>query len=187
LRAEFVSGIFDIISSGTNTLIIMNLLELGLRVRKRRVALGLSQERLAKMAGLSRATINQLESGTLNDLGVAKVSALLELVGLRLEATSRASSRAPARRHALLMASRTASVSYKTPLEPGQLAKALASGELPTALLPHVATLLDEAPLSLVVSAVEEAAERSHVPAKRIWRHLTRWAQELHSPRQVWA
>ena len=164
----------------------MNLLELGLRVRDRRVALGLSQERLAKLAGLSRATINQLESGTLNDLGVAKVSLVLELVGLRLEATPRASSRAPAR-HALLMASRTASVSYKTPLEPGQLAKALASGELPTALLPHVATLLDEAPLSLVVSAVEEAAERSHVPAKRIWRHLMRWAQELRSPRRAWA
>ena len=54
---------------------------------------------------------------------MTKLTALLELVGLRLEATSRATSRAPAR-HALLMPSRTAGVSYKTPLEPGQLAKA---------------------------------------------------------------
>jgi len=164
----------------------MNLREIGVRVRERREALGLSQELLAKLAGLSRATINQLETGTLNDLGVTKLAALMELVGLRLEATPRASKRASSR-HALLMASRTASVSYKTPLEPSQLAKALVTGELPDTLLPHMATLLDEAPLPLVVSAVEEAAERGHVPPKRIWRHLTRWAHELHSPRQVWA
>ena len=164
----------------------MNLRELGVRLRERREALGLSQQRLAKLAALSRATINQLETGTLKDLGVAKLAVLMDLVGLRLQATSRDSKRAAPRR-ALLMASRTASVSYKTPLEPGQLAKALVSGEMPDALLPHMATLLDETPLSLVVSAVEEAAERGQVSPKLIWGHLARWAQELHSPRQAWA
>lgn len=160
----------------------MNLRESGQLVRQRREALGLSQARLSKLAGLSRATINQLETGTLVDLGVTKLAALMDLVGLQLEAGTRSSLR-----HALLMASRTASVSYRTPLEAGQLAKALATGNLPPALIPQVATLLDEAPLPLVVAAVEEAAERAHVPPKRVWQHLARWAQELQSPRRAWA
>ncbi|MBU0587182.1 MAG: helix-turn-helix domain-containing protein [Gammaproteobacteria bacterium] len=159
----------------------MNLKELGQRIRNRREALGLSQDRLAKLSGLSRATVNQLETGAIGELGVTKLLALFDLLGLTLDAGTR-----PARKHALLMASRTASVSYKTSLDPGILAKALVDGALPTAITPHVATLLDEAPLSIIVSAIEEAATRHHVPPKQIWRHLIQWAHDLHSPRQVW-
>ena len=159
----------------------MNLREVGLLVRERRETLGLSQDRLAKMAGLSRATINQLETGTLVDLGVTKLASLLDLVGLEFEANARAP------KHGLLMASRTASVSYKEQLDAGRLAKALVTGEVPAELLPHVATFLDETPLPLVVSAVEEAAKRGHIPPKRVWQNVLRWASDLHSPRRVWA
>ena len=160
----------------------MNLREMGFLVRERREALGLSQERLAKLAGLSRATINQLEAGTLVELGVTKLASLLDLVGLQLDAGMRAPSR-----RGLLMASRSASVSYKAQLGAGQLAKVLTTGDVPADLLPHLATFLDEAPLPLVVSAVEEAAMRGQVPPKRIWQQLVRWAREIHSPRRVWA
>ena len=160
----------------------MNLHEIGKLVRERRDTLGLSQNRLAKLAGLSRATINQLETGALVDLGVIKLACLLELVGLTFEAHARTT---PHR--GLLMASRTASVSYRTQLDAAQLAKALATGEVPPGLLPHVATFLDEAPLPLVVSAVEEAAKRGRVPPKRIWQHVVRWASEINSLRRVWA
>lgn len=159
----------------------MNLSEIGQHLQQRREALGLSQDRLAKLAGLSRATVNQLENGAPNDLGAAKLMALLDLVGLRLDVAT-----APKARHGLLMASRTASVSYKTPLAPAQLSQALATGELPAAHLPQVATFMDEAPLSLVVAAVEEAAAKTRVPPKTIWRHLARWAAELQSPRKAW-
>ena len=57
---------------------LMNLAEIGPLVQRRRQALGLSQARLAKLAGLSRATINQLETGTLVDLGAAKLFGLLD-------------------------------------------------------------------------------------------------------------
>jgi transcriptional regulator with XRE-family HTH domain len=160
----------------------MNLREIGMLVRERRETLGLSQDRLAKMSGLSRATINQLETGTLVDLGVTKLAALLDLMGLKLEANARA-----APHHGLLMASRTASVSYKGQIDARRLAKALVTGEVPAELLPHVATFLDEAPLPLVVSAIEEAAKRGHVPPKRIWQNVMRWASDLQSPRRVWA
>lgn len=160
----------------------MNLREMGLLVRERRISLGLSQQRLAKLAGLSRATVVQLEAGSLVELGVTKLAGLMDLLGLQLNAGKRA-----APRQGLLMASLNASVSYKAKLGAGQLAKALTTGDIPDGLMPHLVSLLDETPLPLVVAAVEEAAAHGRMPAKRIWQHLARWAREFASPRPVWA
>lgn len=159
----------------------MQLHEIGSAVRERRRALGLSQQALARLAGLSRATINQLENGTLRDLGIAKLANVLGLLGLGLDTRRLATAG-----HGLRMASRAASVSYRRALDPESLADALASGEIPSGLEPHLATLLDETPLRIVVGAVEEAARRTRVPPARIWRNLARWAVELRSPRRVW-
>ena len=46
----------------------MNLADIGHLIQTRRESLGLSQARLAKLAGLSRATIKQLVNGGLVDL-----------------------------------------------------------------------------------------------------------------------
>lgn len=160
----------------------MNLADIGHLVQARREALGLSQARLARLAGLSRATINQLENGNLVDLGAAKLMALLNLLGMDLAAQTRAP-----RTQALALLSQTASVSYKTALTPEALSNALVDGALPAALVPQVATLLDEAPLALIVAGVEEVASRTHTPPKTLWKHLTTWAQQLQSPRAIWA
>lgn len=160
----------------------MNLADIGQLIQQRRQTLGLSQARLAKLSGLSRATINQLETGALVDLGAAKLMVLLDLLGLRMDATKHRP-----RRGALALASQTASVSYKRGLDPAALAAALVDGHLPAEITPHVATLLDEAPLPLIVAAVEEAAARSRRPAKMLWKHVLNWAHELQSPRTVWA
>ena len=159
----------------------MNLTDIGHLVQARREALGLSQARLARLGGLSRATINQLENGSLVDLGAAKLMALLNLLGMDLAAQTRAP-----RAQALALLSQTASVSYKTALIPEALTRALVDGTLPAALVPQVATLLDEAPLPLIVASVEEVAQRTHTPPKTLWKHLTAWAHELHSPRAAW-
>lgn len=156
--------------------------EIGLLVRRRREELGLSQARLARLAGLSRATINQLETGVIVDLGVSKLAQLLDLLGVTLRAE-----RAASRGRGLEAVSRTASVSYRQPLTPLQLSKALASGVLPPQWLPHVSTMLDEAPAKFIVAAVEEAARLQRVPARTVWRHVLRWAQQLRSPRTAWA
>jgi DNA-binding XRE family transcriptional regulator len=63
----------------------MNLREIGLKVFDRRIALGLSQDRLAKFCGLSRSTIHHLEAGALNDLSTTKLFSLLSF--LRLSVT----------------------------------------------------------------------------------------------------
>jgi transcriptional regulator with XRE-family HTH domain len=160
----------------------MNLREIGLKVGQRRTDLGLSQDRLAKLCGLSRSTIHHLEKGTLNDLGAAKLLSLLSLLGLAVITQEHGK-----KHHGLDMASKTASVSYKTKLQRNDLSSSLVSGELPDKIYPHVATLLDEAPLEIIVSAVEEAAQINHVPPKLIWKNINRWAHEMHSPRLAWA
>lgn len=159
----------------------MNLPEMGQLIRQRREALGLSQGLLARMGGLSRATVNQLENGTLVDLGAAKLLALLHLLGLDVQA-------GPAKppQGALRSLSQTASVSYARVLEPQALRRAWVKGELPPDWLAHVSTLVDEAPMPLIVAAVEEIAAQTHIAPKTLWKHLSRWAQELGSPRPVW-
>jgi transcriptional regulator with XRE-family HTH domain len=94
----------------------MNLADIGQLVQARREGLGLSQARLARLGGLSRATVNQLENGNLVDLGAAKLMALLNLLGMDLAAQTRAP-----RAQALALLSQTASVSYKTALTPMRL------------------------------------------------------------------
>ena len=161
----------------------MNLQEIGKLVRARREVLGLSQQRLARLAGLSRTTINLLETGRLTDLGIAKVTEVLELLGLVLDAHQ------PDHSHvnAIRMASKTASVSYKESLTPNELILALATGEIPSSRAAHFSTLMDEAPLNLIVSAVEIAAIKTTVPTKQIWKHISQWIRDFQSPRKCWA
>ena len=160
----------------------MNLFEIGALVQSRREQLGLTQLQLTRLAGLSRETVSQLEEGTLKELGVNKLLILFDLLGLDL-----ASGQPKQLRHALQMASQSASVSYKTVMQPKELQTALVSGVVPVSLTAHIATFLDEAPLALLVAAVQEAAQRGRVPMKLIWQHLEQWAVEFQSPRAVWA
>lgn len=160
----------------------MNLGTIGQLVKRRRQALGLSQDRLAKLSGLSRATINQLETGAIVDLGAAKLIALLDLLGVMLDATEH-----PPRENALVLASRTASVSYREVLTPEALASAMVEGRLPANITPHIASLLDEAPLPIIVGAVEAVARDTQCPAKILWKHMQQWARDLQSPRGAWA
>lgn len=51
----------------------MELREIGTKVQARRLEVGLLQEHVAKLSGLSRVTINQLENGTLKDLGFSRL------------------------------------------------------------------------------------------------------------------
>jgi transcriptional regulator with XRE-family HTH domain len=184
-----MSNILDIFNKNEVLLLLeilseqlMNLFEIGALVLSRREQLGLTQLQLARLSGLSRATVNQLEGRTLKELGVTKLLVLFDLLGLDMTA-----GQPKQLRHALQMASQSASVSYKTVMQPKELQTALVSGIVPASLIAHIATFLDEAPLTLLVAAVQEAAQRGRVPMKLIWRHLKQWATEFQSPRAVWA
>ena len=144
--------------------------------------MGLTQVQVAKLSELSRTTINQIENGTLADLGYAKLANLLSVLGLDLQAE-------PARglAHALDVAARTASTSYRNVLAPDTLVKMLETGHAPDEFRPHLMTLLDETPVPVVVKAIQEAAQRSLTATPRkMMQHMATWAAELHAHRTVW-
>ena len=92
----------------------MNLQEIGAQIRRSRLGRGLTQAQLAAAAHITRTTLNRLENGLLKDLGVRKVAALLDQVGLGLEVTDLSfESRKP---NLLRQASISASVSFKEAL-----------------------------------------------------------------------
>ncbi|MDQ1812009.1 helix-turn-helix transcriptional regulator [Massilia sp. CCM 9210] len=158
----------------------MNLAQIGGEIQKRRVEAGLLQEHVARFAGLSRVTINQLENGTLKELGYTRLKSVMDILGLDIETVQPSGMRS-----ALAVAARSVSTSYKDVLTPDMLAEMLRSGEAPEKFHPHLMALLDETPLSVVVKAVSEAAT-PEVPAKKIMKNLRLWAKQWYVCRTVW-
>src|SRR5688572_3051434 len=120
----------------------MRLQELGHRLRRARQARGLTQAQLAAAAGVTRATVNRLENGDVPDLGINKVQALLERLGLTLAVQEASRVHQP---DFLRMACVTASVSFKEPLTERELVRALLTGKVPPRRHPHFRVLLEEA------------------------------------------
>ena len=60
------------------------LFEIGDNIRKERKLRKLSQEKMAKDLAMSRATISQIESGTVQEIGVRKLMRILDYLGLEL-------------------------------------------------------------------------------------------------------
>ena len=159
----------------------MQLREVGMHVHDKRKALGITQTQLAKLSGLSRTTVNQLESGALEDLGFSKLTQLMSILGLSFDAKTR-HKKSPA----LKMAAQTASTSYKKILTSEVLKEILKTGVVPDHFKPHVMVLLDEAPVQLVVSAIQEASVETNTPAKTVMKHVSSMAKNLHTHRMVW-
>jgi hypothetical protein len=86
------------------------------------------------------------------------------------------------------MAAKNASVSYVHEVPPDTLGHALVSGSVPKGYAAHLTHLLDEAPVPLVVMAVEEAAANEGVAPKAVWRNVAKLARSLAAHRQgLWA
>ena len=175
-----MSNIFDIhLGQG------MDLSNLGHTIRARREALGLTQTRLAQLSGLSRQTLVGLEAGALSDLGFNRVGQVLAVLGLDLDPPSQL---ARSRKRGLWMAAKNASVSYAPEVPPATLGHALVIGSVPKAYAAHLTHLLDEAPVPMVVMAVEEAAASEGVAPRAVWRNVAKLAKSLAVHRQdLWA
>jgi transcriptional regulator with XRE-family HTH domain len=144
--------------------------------KSRRQALGLSQARLARLAGLSRATINEFEAGA-TDLGIAKVLRVGQLLGLSIGVMGASQ----ADRSWLVTAARSASTSYRSPMPPAVLARAIRTGEIDEAYRPHIATFLEESSPAVLVKAVASAFP-GKVP-KAAWRNVAKMARATMSQR----
>lgn len=154
-------------------------------VKRQRQDMGLSQERLAQLSGLSRATINALETGKITSLSLSRAERLANLLGHGLGVTgTRPSDEAP---RALATAARTASVSYDTPMPAETLRSALRKGTVAPRYIPHLRSLLDEAPLGLLTAVAAQLELEHDVPRKSTWQNYRYLARALDCTRDIWA
>jgi transcriptional regulator with XRE-family HTH domain len=162
--------------------------ELSHSVRTRRQEIGLSQKALAALSGLSRSTISQIEAGTLKDLSLTRTATVLEVLGLGLTiAPAHPRIRdASAGSKPLDLAARTASVSYAEMLPPDILREALRGGAVAPGFEPHIGTLLEEAPLSMLAKVVEQVHADFDTPRETVWANMRRIATEQKVIREIW-
>src|SRR5271156_6697739 len=64
---------------------MIDLASLGAQIAEHRKKLKLSQTALARKAGISRATLDALENGRAGELGFARLTKLLAVLGLELK------------------------------------------------------------------------------------------------------
>jgi len=124
----------------------LTLQAIGQEVRRSRLARRLTQAQLAGAAHITRTTLSQLENGLVKDLGIRKIQAVLEELGLAL-VVERPGCKTP---NYLRLASTAASVSFKTALTERELLHALLTGKVPAKRQAHLRTLLEEAPRALL-------------------------------------
>ncbi|MBI3917527.1 MAG: helix-turn-helix domain-containing protein [Betaproteobacteria bacterium] len=158
----------------------MRIQELGSEIRRARQAQGLTQAQLARAIGLSRETLNLLESGLVRDLGIRKVLAVLDHLELGVTLQHGMRLRRP---DYLRTACTSANVSFKSALTEDELIHALVTGKVPAKRGPHLRTLFDEAPLALLQGLVEEAA--GWMKPGKLEKNLRKLASDLGVSRSV--
>lgn len=186
---EHLSNIFDMMAVGAYSSRMSAIHELSSSVRTRRSDMGLTQTALAKLSGLSRATVNQVENGTVKDLSLTRAAKLLGVLGLSMTvaaARPKGVTNHGAKSSALDRAARTASVSYKLGISERQLREILTTEAMPARFWPHLHSLLDEAPVSLLASVVEELHRELGLERTQIWKRMRELASHLKSSRCLW-
>jgi len=158
----------------------MQLQQLGQAIRGARKARNWTQARLASEAGISRETLNLLESGLVRDLGIRKVAAILERLSLALAVEPIGRARRP---DYVRMACTTANISFMNALTERQLVHALVTGKVPAGRSAHLRTLFDEAPTSLLTGLVEDA--RQWIQPGKLERNLQRLAHDCGASRKI--
>ena len=157
--------------------------ELGTATRQRRLDIGLSQQRLAEMAGLSRATINELDTGRLKDLSAHRAERLANALGF---AVGLVGTRRPEGKGAFEAAARVASVPYASELPAPVLEASLREGTIAPGYIPHLRGLLQEAPVALLAGVAEELQAVHGVPTSQAWKNMQALAAVLKCDRPLW-
>lgn len=158
----------------------MRLQEIGYEIRRARIGRGLTQAALAKTSGLSRVTLNQLETGVFPDLGAKKLQGILEELGLTLAIQPAKRAR---RSDYVRVAATTASVSFKQPLDEDELILALLTGKVPPGKRPHFRLLFDEATPSLMRGLIAEVSRWSK--PGRVEKNLVKLAHDIGTTERI--
>lgn len=157
-------------------------MELGSAIRRTRLASGITQAQLARIAGVSRATLNYAEQGR-SAVGADALLRILPPLGLAIGPRAVDS---PGSKQAIDLLATSASVSYKDTVPVAEVERALVEGTVEDRWVPHIATMIDEASDSLLLQAVRDVSVRRSQSASQIWRHLQNLARTLASPHPRW-
>ncbi len=161
------------------------LTELASVVKRQRLDIGISQERLAEIAGLSRGTINELETGKLRNLSLLRAERLANELGLGIGIIGVKRSRT-SDTGILETAARAASVSYGKTIPVETLQKALLTGVVAPDYIPQLRAFLDEVSLKVISAVTAELARENETTSRAIWLKLRQLAVALACSRSIW-
>lgn len=161
--------------------------ELSTIVKRQRSEMGLSQERLAELSGLSRATINELETGKLTNLSLTRAERLANTLGFGLGMTgvrtARSDSNMP---DALETAALSGSISYGERISAAALRHALLTGVVPPQQIAQLRAILDEAPLGVLSAAAAQIEAEDKVARRATWQRMRQLAGAIACARPLW-
>lgn len=160
----------------------MDLAGVGDVIRIARRAAGLSQKDLARMAGISRATLNYLENEPDTDMGAIKLLHILDVLGIEIGLQHAGPDRDEAVVDAVLR-----TIPKRERVSPGVLREALITGRPPVAGHQALVRFLEIAPVPALIAAVRLAAVDGAVSPKTAWKHAAALAQAGGSTRAEWA
>jgi transcriptional regulator with XRE-family HTH domain len=158
----------------------MKVSEVGAVVRAYRKASGISQKELAALIGISRATLNYLESGRDGEIGASKLLAILDLLGIPFGLPETVD-----REHDDRVLDR-AGKSVKAKLPRKVLAEALATGVAPDGYEGALRAFFDGATEPTVLAVVRAVAAGTGQTSKSVWKNGRALALALGSPRELW-
>jgi transcriptional regulator with XRE-family HTH domain len=160
----------------------MKVAAVGSVIRAYRKASGVSQKDLASMVGISRATLNYLESGRDLEIGAGKLLALLDLLGVPFGLPPGVD-----REHdddVLEQAAKAASGKSKLPRK--LVVEALATGRVPEGSDGALASLLEETPEPAILAIVRAVSAGSGQTPKAVWKNGRTVAKAVGCTRRVW-
>ena len=161
----------------------MKVSEVGAVVRAYRKATGISQKELAALVGISRATLNYLESGREGEIGASKLLAMLELLGVPFDVPQEVDREHDDR---ILDRAGKSAGAGKVKLPRKVLVEALATGVVPDGYEGALRGFLDGADESSVLAVGRAVAAGTGQTPKAVWRNARSLALELGSERPLW-
>jgi transcriptional regulator with XRE-family HTH domain len=160
----------------------MKVATIGSVVRAYRKASGISQKDLAGMVGISRATLNYLESGRDIEIGAGKLLTLLEVLAVPFSIPSAVDGPADAAAVDKALKSLKGGKKLSRPV----LVEALTTGRVPIGLEKELALLVETAPDPTVLSMVRVTGAASGLPPQTVWKNARTLAKAVGSSRKAW-
>lgn len=158
--------------------------EIGLLIKRNRLASGLTQSEMAKLANISRATLISLEKGQLKELGATKLFNMTHLLGIELSLQTKTEKLSNMRY--IKNATNSANVSYKNSISNKLLKEALVKAEIPKGFEGNLLYIIDELPPKIMLGVIRAVASQSHKKPREIWLNTLQLAHQMQSPASLW-